>query len=94
VDQKNEQKEVNDIKTTTETKEEEKGASEEKKSDEVEIESNWTEKIDSFDELKLNELLLRGIYGYGFSKPSPIQQRGILPLLLKRDTIAQVKISG
>jgi translation initiation factor 4A len=72
--------------------EEEKGASEEKKPEEKEeeIESNWEEKVDSFDDLHLKELLLRGIYGYGFTKPSPIQQKGILPVLKKRDTIAQV----
>jgi len=73
-----------------EEKEEEKGAPEEKKIEEEEIESNWEEKVDSFDDLHLRELLLRGIYGYGFTKPSPIQQKGILPLLKKRDTIAQV----
>ena len=74
-------------------KEEEKGAPgapEEKKFEEIEIESNWDEKVDTFDELHLKEDLLRGIYGYGFTKPSPIQQKGILPLLKKRDTIAQV----
>lgn len=53
--------------------------------------SNWEEKVENFDELGLKEELLRGIYGYGFTKPSPIQQKGILPLLKKRDTIAQVK---
>lgn len=73
-----------------EVKEEEKGAPEEKKVEEIEIESNWEEKVDSFDQLNLREDLLRGIYGYGFTKPSPIQQKGILPLLKKKDTIAQV----
>ena len=68
--------------------EEEKGKEEVK---EEEIVSNWDEKVDTFDELKLKEDLLRGIYGYGFTKPSPIQQKGILPLLAKRDTIAQVR---
>ena len=29
-------------------------------------------------------------YGHGFVKPSPIQQKGILPILQNRDTIAQV----
>ena len=76
--------------TKVETKEEEKGAAEEKKAEEIEIESNWEEKVDSFDQLNLREDLLRGIYGYGFTKPSPIQQKGILPLLKKKDTIAQV----
>jgi len=38
----------------------------------------------------LSEGVLRGIYGHGFVKPSPIQQKGILPILQNRDTIAQV----
>lgn len=59
---------------------------------EEEIVSNWEDKVESFDELGLKEELLRGIYGYGFTKPSPIQQKGILPLLKKHDTIAQVKV--
>lgn len=74
--------------------EEEKGKEtkeEEKKTEEEEIVSNWEEKVDSFDELHLREELLRGIYGYGFTRPSPIQQKGILPILKKRDTIAQVQ---
>jgi hypothetical protein len=38
----------------------------------------------------LKEGVLRGIYGYGFVKPSPIQQKGILPVIQSKDTIAQV----
>ncbi|CAH8306188.1 unnamed protein product [Eruca vesicaria subsp. sativa] len=33
----------------------------------------------SFDDMGLQENLLRGIYAYGFEKPSDIQQRGIVP---------------
>lgn len=40
----------------------------------------------------LKEEVLRGIYGYGFTKPSPIQQKGILPVIQGHDTIAQVSI--
>lgn len=29
--------------------------------------------------MKLRDELLRGIYGYGFERPSAIQQRAILP---------------
>lgn len=36
--------------------------------------STFEESINTFDELDLKENLLRGIYGYGFEKPSPIQQ--------------------
>uniref|UniRef100_A0A4W5Q3R4 RNA helicase n=1 Tax=Hucho hucho TaxID=62062 RepID=A0A4W5Q3R4_9TELE len=45
------------------------------------IESNWNEIVDSFDEMALRETLLRGIYAYGFEKPSAIQQRAILPCI-------------
>ena len=47
--------------------------------------------IESFDDMDLKEDLLRGIYSYGFEKPSAIQQRAIKPLLLMRDTIAQAQ---
>uniref|UniRef100_A0A2I2YXD4 RNA helicase n=1 Tax=Gorilla gorilla gorilla TaxID=9595 RepID=A0A2I2YXD4_GORGO len=45
------------------------------------IESNWNEIVDSFDDMNLLESLLRGIYTYGFEKPSAIQQRAILPCI-------------
>ncbi len=35
--------------------------------------------IESFDQMGLKELLLRGIYTHGFEKPSPIQARAIKP---------------
>merc|ERR1712147_255458 len=35
--------------------------------------------------------LLRGIYAYGFEKPSAIQQRAIKPMLMGRDVIAQAQ---
>jgi translation initiation factor 4A len=47
--------------------------------------------IESFDDLPLHDKLLRGIYSYGFEKPSAIQQRGIKPLLMGRDTIGQAQ---
>jgi hypothetical protein len=46
------------------------------------IESNWTEMVKNFDEMNLPEPLLRGIYGYGFERPSAIQQRAIKPCIL------------
>ncbi len=45
---------------------------------------------ENFDDMGLREDLLRGIFAYGFEKPSAIQQRGTLPLIKGRDTIAQV----
>jgi len=47
--------------------------------------------VDSFDDLDLQEGLLRGIYSYGFEKPSAIQQRAIRPVLDGRDTIGQAQ---
>ncbi|XP_031624212.1 eukaryotic initiation factor 4A-like isoform X3 [Contarinia nasturtii] len=55
------------------------------------IESNWSEIIDNFDDMSLKEELLRGIYGYGFERPSAIQQRAILPCVRGRDVIAQAQ---
>merc|ERR1712226_658900 len=45
--------------------------------------------IRAFEEMKLKSDLLRGIYAYGFEKPSAIQQRAITPILQGRDVIAQ-----
>jgi len=54
------------------------------------FQTNWDQTVEKFDDLSLKEEVLRGIYGYGFVKPSPIQQKGILPLIQGKDTIAQV----
>ena len=45
--------------------------------------------IPDFGKMGLKEDLLRGIYAYGFEKPSAIQQRAITPILQGRDVIAQ-----
>ncbi|KAJ2070984.1 RNA helicase, partial [Coemansia sp. S142-1] len=45
----------------------------------------------SFDEMGLKEDLLRGIYAYNFERPSAIQQRAIMPIISKRDVIAQAQ---
>ena len=47
------------------------------------------EVVKSFDDIGLREELLRGIYAYGFNKPSAVQQRAILPITKKRDVIVQ-----
>lgn len=46
-----------------------------------EMTTNWNEKVESFDNMSLKEELLRGIYSYGFEKPSLIQQKAIMPLI-------------
>ena len=45
------------------------------------VESTWTEVVDNFDDMNLREKLLRGIFAYGFEKPSAIQQRAIIPAI-------------
>lgn len=40
--------------------------------------------VSSFDAMGLREDLLRGIYQFGFEKPSAIQQRAILPIVQAR----------
>jgi len=47
--------------------------------------------INTWDELDLNVDLLRGIYSYGFEKPSPIQCKAIKPIILGKDIIAQAQ---
>lgn len=47
--------------------------------------------VNNFDAMGLREALLRGIYQYGFEKPSAIQQRAILPIVQGRDVIAQAQ---
>uniref|UniRef100_A0A069DYY3 Eukaryotic initiation factor 4A n=1 Tax=Panstrongylus megistus TaxID=65343 RepID=A0A069DYY3_9HEMI len=55
------------------------------------IESNWDEVVDNFDNMNLKEELLRGIYAYGFERPSAIQQRAIIPCVKGHDVIAQAQ---
>jgi len=47
--------------------------------------------FESFDDYDLSGNLLRGIYSYGFEKPSEFQQRGIKPILDGRDMLGQAK---
>jgi len=55
------------------------------------IDSNWEEICENFDDMNLKEELLRGIYAYGFEKPSAIQQRAIVPCIKGMDVIAQAQ---
>jgi len=55
------------------------------------IDSNWDEICESFDDMSLHDSLLRGIYAYGFEKPSAIQQRAIVPCIKGMDVIAQAQ---
>ena len=48
-----------------------------------------TEPCPTFDSMSLKPALLRGVYAYGFERPSAIQQRAIRPIVRGRDVIAQ-----
>ena len=45
----------------------------------------------TFDAMGIREDLLRGLYSYGFEKPSALQQRAIMPICAGRDVIAQAQ---
>jgi translation initiation factor 4A len=62
-----------------------------KEIEENDITTNWDECTTTFDSMDLKEDLLRGIYAYGFEKPSAIQQRAIKPTLMGKDVIAQAQ---
>jgi len=47
--------------------------------------------IQEWDDLKIDSKILRGIFNYGYEKPSPIQQKAIKPLIEGRDIIAQAQ---
>ncbi|KAF8961819.1 P-loop containing nucleoside triphosphate hydrolase protein [Flammula alnicola] len=59
--------------------------------DDIQIESNWDQINDDFDKMGLKKNLLKGVYAYGLEKPSPVQQRAIMPLLEGRDLIMQAQ---
>jgi len=45
----------------------------------------------NFDDLNINENILRGVYSYGFEKPSTIQQRSIPEIIKGYDIISQAQ---
>eukprot|EP01087_Luapelamoeba_hula_P006011 TRINITY_DN16167_c0_g1_i1.p1 TRINITY_DN16167_c0_g1~~TRINITY_DN16167_c0_g1_i1.p1 ORF type:complete len:402 (-),score=83.71 TRINITY_DN16167_c0_g1_i1:134-1339(-) len=49
------------------------------------------EDYDSFENMGISENLLRGIFSYGFEKPSIIQQKAIVPFSKGHDIIAQAQ---
>jgi len=58
------------------------------------VEFETSEDVDvtpTFDGMGLREDLIRGIYAYGFEKPSAIQQRSVRPIVRGRDVIAQAQ---
>ncbi|TPP61011.1 Eukaryotic initiation factor 4A-II [Fasciola gigantica] len=60
-------------------------------SDNTEIDTNYHDVVDGFEKMGLKDELLRGIYSYGYERPSAIQQRAIKPSIEGRDVIAQAQ---
>jgi len=54
-------------------------------------ETEGIEIYDSFEDMGLKDEVLRGIYGYGFEKPSEIQKRAIVKIMEGKDIIAQAQ---
>jgi len=52
-------------------------------------ETDKVEVIKTFEAMGLKKDLLKGIYHYGFDKPSAIQKRCVLPIVSGRDVIVQ-----
>jgi translation initiation factor 4A len=64
--------------------------SENSKGDNADYDTSY--EISNFDELEnIDHNILRGIFGYGFEKPSPIQKKAIKPIIAGRDIIAQAQ---
>ena len=55
------------------------------------LEDPTIETISRWDDLDIPKELLRGIYAYGYENPSPIQRKGIKPLVDGRDVIGQAQ---
>jgi translation initiation factor 4A len=53
--------------------------------------TNQLREFSSWDELDTDINILRGIYAYGFEKPSPIQRKSILSMIDNKDIIAQAQ---
>lgn len=54
-------------------------------------ESEKENPIVNWDDMNLKEDILRGIYRYGFEKPTPIQALAIVPIVQRKDVIAQAQ---
>jgi superfamily II DNA/RNA helicase len=52
---------------------------------------DYSFEINSWEDLAIDTNLLRGIFAYGFEKPSPIQRKAINPIIQKKDIIAQAQ---
>jgi len=82
---------TNEYKDSSDFFQPEQPTSEEFQQKNPEHESTHVEVVESFDEMNLKDKLLRGIYAYGYEKPSAVQSRAILPCLTGNDVIVQAQ---
>jgi translation initiation factor 4A len=55
------------------------------------IQNNEVDIYEKFEDMDLSDELLRGIFAYGYEKPSVIQQKAIKQLITGKDLIAQAQ---
>jgi translation initiation factor 4A len=55
------------------------------------VETSNVKAYTSFDDMEIPMELLRGIYSYGFEKPSRIQEKAIMPIVEGHDLLAQAQ---
>ncbi len=55
------------------------------------VETSDIKVYSSFDEMPIPTELLRGIYAFGFEKPSKIQEKAIVPIVEGHDVLAQAQ---
>ena len=61
------------------------------KIDNKESSYNPSYEISAWDDTDMDHDILRGIYSYGFDKPSHIQQKAVKPIMMGKDIIAQAQ---
>ena len=61
------------------------------RSDEPQIDAPDVDVVATFEGMGLKQNLLRGIFEFGYEKPTAIQQRAIVPMTAGRDVIAQAQ---
>lgn len=49
------------------------------------------QEYNSFDDMGIPDKVLRGVYAFGFEKPSPIQKKAIVPMIKGHDILAQAQ---
>ena len=57
--------------------------------DDIQVVNSTIKAYETFDEMGLEDALIRGVYSYGFEQPSKIQQLAIVQMSQRNDILAQ-----